>query len=85
MTPSTTLSPSPQTVRKVRKLPTLPDHLSHIPIEICSESITFRCKPSLKAKIQRKAEASKVSMTKILLWLAEKHLGSSFSDEEGEK
>jgi hypothetical protein len=39
----------------------------------------------LKAKIQRKAEASKVSMTKILLWLAEKHLGSSFSDEEGEK
>jgi len=81
----TTLSTSPQTVRKVRKLPTLPDHLSHIPIEICSESITFRCKPTLKAKIQRKAEASKVSMTKILLWLAEKHLGSSFNDEEGEK
>jgi len=81
-----TLTPSLPTQRFLRKtIPKLPDHLSHIPIEICSESITFRCKPSLKAKIQRKAEASKVSMTKILLWLAEKHLGSSFTDEEDEK
>jgi len=77
-----TLSSSPQTVRKERKLPSLPDHLSHIPIEICSDSITFRCKPSLKQRIQRKADAHKVSMTKILLWMADKHLGSSFTDEE---
>jgi len=39
----------------------------------------------LKAKIQRKAEASKVSSTKILLWMADKYLGSSFNDKEGEK
>ena len=77
-----TLSLPPQTVRKVRKIPILPPHLSHIPIEICSESITFRCKPSLKQRIQRKAESNKVSMTKILLWMADKHLGSSFTDEE---
>jgi hypothetical protein len=77
-----TLAPSPETVRKVRKLPSLPDHLSHIPIEICSDSITFRCKPSLKRRIQRKAESNKVSMTRILLWMADKHLGSSFTDEE---
>jgi hypothetical protein len=82
MTPSTTLSPSPETVRKARKLPTLPDQLSHIPIEICSDSITFRCKPSLKQRIQRKADANKVSMTKILLWMADKHLGSTYTDEE---
>jgi hypothetical protein len=82
MTPSTTLSLSPQTVRKVRKLPTLPDHLSHIPIEICSDSITFRCKPSLKQRIQRKADANKVSMTKILLWMADQHLGSTYIDKE---
>jgi len=79
-----TLSSSPQTVRKERKLPSLPDHLSHIPIEICSDSITFRCKPSLKQRIQRKADANKVSMTKILLWMADQHLGSSFTDEEDE-
>ena len=85
MTPSTTLSPSPQTVLKIRKLPTLPDHLSHIPIEICSDSITFRCKPSLKQRIQRKADANKVSMTKILLWMADQHLGSTYTDEEEEK
>ena len=78
----TTLTLSPQTVRKVRKLPTLPDHLSHIPIEICSDSITFRCKPSLKQRIQRKADANKVSMTKILLWMADQHLGSTYTDEE---
>ena len=72
------------TQRKVRKIPILPPHLSHIPIEICSESITFRCKPSLKRRIQRKADANRVSMTKILLWLAEKHLGSSFTDEDDE-
>jgi hypothetical protein len=78
----TTLSPSHQTVRKVRKLPTLPEHLSHIPIEICSDSITFRCKPSLKQRIQRKADANKVSMTKILLWMADKNLGSTYTDEE---
>jgi hypothetical protein len=77
-----TLSSSPETVRKVRKIPSLPDDLSHIPIEICSDSITFRCKPSLKQRIQRKADASKVSMTKILLWMADKQLGSSFTDEE---
>jgi len=81
----TTLSPSPQNERIERKIPSLPDHLSHIPIEICSDSITFRCKPSLKQRIQRKADAHKVSMTKVLIWLAEKHLGSSFSDEEDEK
>jgi hypothetical protein len=75
-------SPPPRTLRKVRKLPSLPDHLSHIPIEICSDSITFRCKPSLKQRIQRKADTHRVSMTKILLWLSEKHLGSSFTDEE---
>jgi hypothetical protein len=83
-----TLTPSLPTQRferKVRKLPSLPDHLSHIPIEICSESITFRLKPSLKQRIQRKADASKVSMTKILLWMADKHLGSSFTDEDEEK
>lgn len=85
MTQNSTLSPSPQTVRKVRKTPILPSHLSHIPIEICSDSITFRCKPSLKERIQRKADAHKISMTKILLWLSEKHLGSSFTDEEDEK
>jgi hypothetical protein len=84
MTPSNTLSPSPQTVRKVRKFPSLPDHLSHIPIEICSDSITLRCKPSLKARIQRKADAHRVSMTKILMWMADMHLGSSFTDEEDE-
>jgi len=80
---NTTLPPIPKTVRKERKIPILPPHLSHIPIEICSESITFRCKPSLKRRIQRKADASKVSMTKILLWMADKHLGSSFTDEDG--
>jgi hypothetical protein len=79
---NTTLPPIPKTVRKERKIPILPPHLSHIPIEICSESITFRCKPSLKRRIQRKADASKVSMTKILLWMADKQLGSSFTDEE---
>jgi hypothetical protein len=77
-------SPPPRTVRKVRKTPILPSHLSHIPIEICSDSITFRCKPSLKQRIQRKAEASKVSMTKILLWMADQHLGSTYIDEEDE-
>jgi len=80
----TTLSPSPETIGKIRQIPTLPPHLSNIPIEICSESITFRCKPSLKRRIQRKADANWVSMTKILLWLAEKHLGSSFTDEEND-
>jgi hypothetical protein len=88
MTQNSTLSIPPQTLRFKRKalqLPSLPDHLSHIPIEICSESITFRCKPSLKAKIQRKADANKVSMTKILLWMADQHLGSTYTDEEGEK
>jgi hypothetical protein len=80
-----TLSSSPETVRKVRKIPILPPHLSHIPVEICSDSITFRCKPSLKERIQRKADAHKVSMTKILLWMADKHLGSTYTDEEGEK
>jgi hypothetical protein len=87
MTQNSTLSLPPQTLRfkrKVRQLPSLPDHLSHIPIEICSESITFRCKPSLKAQIQRKADAHKVSMTKILLWMADKHLGSTYIDEEDE-
>jgi hypothetical protein len=29
--------------------------------------------------------AHKVSMTKVLIWLAEKHLGSSFTDEDEEK
>jgi hypothetical protein len=38
----------------------------------------------LKQRIQRKADASKVSITKILLWMADKHLGSSFTDEEDE-
>jgi len=71
--------------RKVRKIPILSPHLSHIPIEICSDSITFRCKPSLKSRIQRKADANKVSMTKILLWMADKHFGSSFTDEDEEK
>ncbi len=82
MTPSTTLSPSPQNERIERKIPSLPDHLSHIPIEICSDSITFRCKPLLKQRIQRKADANKVSMTKILLWMADQHLGSTYTDEE---
>jgi hypothetical protein len=80
-----TLTPSLPTQRfqrTERKIPILPPHLSHIPIEICSDSITFRCKPSLKQRIQRKAEASKVSMTKILLWMADKHLGSTYIDEE---
>jgi hypothetical protein len=88
MTQNSTLSLPPQTLRfkrKARQLPPLPDHLSHIPIEICSESITFRLKPSLKSRIQRKADANKVSMTKILLWMADKHLGSSFTDEDEEK
>jgi hypothetical protein len=85
MTQNSTLAPYRPTQRFLRKtIPKLPDHLSHIPIEICSDSITFRCKPSLKAKIQRKAEASKVSSTKILLWMADKYLGSSFTDEEDE-
>jgi len=85
MTQNSTLSLPLQTLRferKRRKTPILPSHLAHIPIEICSESITFRCKPSLKRRIQRKADANKVSMTKILLWMADKHLGSSFTDEE---
>jgi hypothetical protein len=77
--------PTQRFERKERKIPILPSHLSHIPIEICSESITFRLKPSLKSRIQRKADANKVSMTKILLWMADKHLGSSFTDEEEEK
>jgi hypothetical protein len=84
MTQNSTLSPSRPTQRFLRKTPILPSNLSHIPIEICSDSITFRCKPSLKQRIQRKADAHKVSMTKILLWLSEKHLGSSFTDEEDE-
>ena len=79
-----TTLPTQRKERKIRQIPILPPHLSHIPIEICSESITFRCKPSLKRRIQRKAEDNRVSMTKILLWLAEKHLGSSFIDEEDE-
>ena len=83
-TPTTSL-PTQRFERKVRKIPILPPHLSHIPIEICSESITFRLKPSLKSRIQRKADANKVSMTKILLWMADKHLGSSFTDEDEEK
>jgi hypothetical protein len=88
MTQNSTLSLPPQTLRfkrKERQTPILPPHLSHIPIEICSDSITFRCKPSLKSRIQRKADASKVSMTKILLWMADKYLGSSFTDEDEEK
>ena len=79
-----TTLPTQRKERKIRQIPILPPHLSHIPIEICSESITFRCKPSLKRRIQRKADANRVSMTKILLWLAETHLGSSFTDEEDE-
>ena len=79
-----TTLPTQRKERKIRQIPILPPHLSHIPIEICSESITFRCKPSLKRRIQRKADANRVSMTKILLWLAEKHLGSSFTDEDDE-
>jgi hypothetical protein len=79
-----TTLPTQRKERKIRQIPILPPHLSHIPIEICSESITFRCKPSLKRRIQRKADANRVSMTKILLWLSEKHLGSSFTDEEDE-
>ena len=79
-----TTLPTQRKERKIRQIPILPPHLSHIPIEICSESITFRCKPSLKRRIQRKAEDNRVSMTKILLWLAEKHLGSSFIDEVDE-
>jgi len=74
-----TLSTTPL---KRKPIPVFPDHLSHIPIEICSDSITFRCKPSLKERIQRKADAHKVSMTKILLWIADKHLGSLYTDEE---
>jgi len=77
-----TLSSSPKTVRKERKIPILPPHLSHIPVEICSESITFRCKPSLKQRIQRKAELHKVSMTRILLWLADQHLKDPAPTEE---
>jgi hypothetical protein len=79
-----TTLPTQRKERKIRQIPILPPHLSHIPIEICSESITFRCKPSLKQRIQRKADANKVSMTKILLWMADKYLGSSFTDEEDE-
>ena len=83
MLQNSTLTPSLPTQRFLRKtIPKLPPHLSHIPIEICSESITFRCKPSLKQRIQRKADTNKLSMTKILLWMADKHLGSSFTDEE---
>jgi hypothetical protein len=64
-----TLPPKPKTLRKVRKaIPQLPDHLSHIPIEICSESITFRLKPLLKERILQRASRQGVSMTKILLW-----------------
>jgi hypothetical protein len=69
---------------KRKSIPTLPRYLSHIPIEICSESITFRLKPSLKSRIQRMADANKVSMTKILLWSAEKYLRGSFTDKENE-
>jgi hypothetical protein len=69
-------------IQQKRKIPILPPHLSHIPIEICSESITFRLKPSLKARIQQKADANKVSMTKILLWLSENHLGTTYPNEE---
>lgn len=76
------LPPSPIPARKAP--PKLPDHLSHIPIEICSESITFRCKPSLKQRIQRKADAYKVSMTKVLLWLADQHLQAPIHIEEDE-
>jgi len=85
MTPIATISPFPKTVRKARKLPSLPNHLSHIPIEICSDSITFRCKPSLKERIQRKADANKVSMTKILLWLADQHLKDPIPTEEDDQ
>jgi len=70
---------------KRKSIPTLPNQISHIPLEICSESITFRLKPSLKSRIQRKADAQSVSMTRVLLLLAEKHLGSSFTDEENEE
>ena len=59
---------STKLLRKIRKsLPKLPKHLAHIPIEICSDSISFRLKPSLKARILRRAEAEDISMTKIFL------------------
>ena len=85
MLQNSTLTPTQRFQRAERKIPILPPQLSHIPIEICSESITFRLKPSLKSRIQRKADANRVSMTKILLWMADKYLGSSFTDEDEEK
>ena len=85
MTQNSTLLPTLPTHRKGPKTPILPPHLSYIPIEICSDSITFRCKPSLKQRIQRKADANKVSMTKILLWLADQHLQAPIHTEEDEE
>jgi hypothetical protein len=79
-----TLPPKSKTLRKVRKVQKLPEHLSHIPIEICSESITFRLKPSLKERILRRASRQGVSMTKSLLWGMDHFLAQPLTKEGGE-
>jgi BarA-like signal transduction histidine kinase len=79
----TTLSPSPQNERKVRKLPKLPDWLSHIPIILCSATITFRLNPVLKDRILERAKQMNVSMTKVILAALYRYLSSPI-EQEGE-
>jgi len=82
MSTSTTISPSPQTVRKARKtLPKLPEWLSHIPIILCSATITFRLNPVMKERILERAEQMNVSMTKVILAALYRYLSSLIEQE----